>query len=63
MTTAEKIRAAADQFASYTDAAAAAAMPLQQLSDYMAGRRDPTTHQVRRLADAWGVGPGELIGD
>ena len=63
MTTADKIRKAAGQYATYTDAARDAGMPLAQLSDYMQGRKDPSARQLRRLAEAWGVPAGDLIGD
>ena len=63
MTTADRIRKAADQYATYTDAAAAADMCLQQLSDYMAGRNEPSLRTIRRLAAAWGVPVEALVGD
>ena len=62
MTTAERIRQAAAQYATYIDAAASADMCLQQLSDYMAGRNEPSLRTIRRLAAAWGVPVGELVG-
>lgn len=62
MTTADKIRQAARQYATYTDAAAAGMQP-QQLADYMSGRKSPGADVLRRMADAWGVKVDDLVGD
>ena len=62
-TTADKIRHAARQFATYVDAAEACGMSPQTLNKYMAAEKDPTARTLRRLADGLGVSADELVGD
>lgn len=62
-TTADKIRAAAKQYATYRNAADAAGVGQQQLNDWMSGRYTPALKNICRLAKAWGITVNDLIGD
>ena len=63
VTTAEKIRRVADRYRTHTDAAKAAGMQPQQLSDLVCGRKSPRLDTLRRLAEAWGVTVAFLVGE
>jgi len=63
-TTADKIRQAARQFATYKDAAESCRMSPQALNKYMTGeRKNPNARTLRRLTDGLGVSADELVGD